>query len=125
MPRTLQRVLTRIGAWLAPSDLYDLDPDRREELARDIGVTLDDLYRLEGAGPVSPALLQQRLTHERLEPCVLQAKWPAVWKDMQRVCSLCNSKEQCGHDLAHNPEDPSWRDYCPNTNTIESLLVRS
>lgn len=33
-------------------------------------------------------------------------------------CTLCDSAEQCAWDLAENPADPAWRQYCPNARQL-------
>jgi len=41
--------------------------------------------------------------------------------DMQRTCACCNEKGVCEKDLADRPDDPVWKNYCPNAVTLESL----
>lgn len=120
MFQMLKKVFTEFASRIFPSELDTLDRAQVQALARDVGVSVDDLYRLEARAPGSAALLPVRLAREGIAPTVLQAKWPTVWKDLQRVCSLCDSKEICRHDLAADAAGVGWQQYCPNADTIES-----
>ena len=44
-----------------------------------------------------------------------------VMRDLQKTCACCNEKGVCEKDLAKHPDDPGWKDYCPNAVTLESL----
>jgi hypothetical protein len=50
---------------------------------------------------------------------------PMVVRDLERVCTVCGSKRRCDRDLAHHPDDPVWRTYCPNVQTLEALETES
>ncbi len=101
-------------------ELETLDPQQVGEIARDMGVSPDDLYRLDRSGEQS-TLMPKRLAHEGISPAVIQAEWPSVWKDLQRVCTLCGSKDVCRNELELAPDAQDWRRYCPNEGTIRSL----
>jgi len=34
---------------------------------------------------------------------------------------MCNCHRRCARDLACDPLDPVWKDYCPNTQTLTAL----
>lgn len=110
----------RIGQHFASSELQTLEPHQVEAIARDVGVTTDELYELDLAGS-QVSLMPRRLEREGIEPVVVQAEWPSVWKDLQRVCTVCASKDVCRHDLDAAPDSESWRRYCPNENTIKAF----
>ncbi len=117
----IKEFLGRIGRVFERSDLEGMAIGQVEEIARDVGVAADDLYRLDRSGPGNPVLLPRRLEQEGISPVVVQAEWPSVWKDLRRVCSVCASKDVCEHDLENAPDEPDWRRYCPNEHTIRSL----
>jgi len=104
----------------ARPELEGLDPKQVEEIARDMNVTASDLYRLDQSG-TEPVLMPQRLSQEGVDPAVIQAEWPSVWKDLQRVCALCNSRKLCQEELDDMPQSQHWRGYCSNENTIHAL----
>jgi hypothetical protein len=124
MTKTFKKLFERIADRLRPSELQLLDTGQVDEIARDIGVTSDDLRRLDRMDEHSAMLMPQRLRHEGIDPAVIEAKWPSVWKDLQRVCGNCNSKDVCQAELEIAPDARDWRRYCSNAGTIRSLENR-
>jgi hypothetical protein len=45
---------------------------------------------------------------------------PALKRELQRVCSLCQSQGQCRHWL-EGPKGSGYRDFCPNAETLDEL----
>jgi hypothetical protein len=111
----------RVGRWLTPSELHALGDVQVSDLARDIGVSAGELYRLEAEGPESLYLLFARLAQQGIDLSQLQSKYPSVFKDLQRVCSACRDKQVCQRDLATGAQDDEWRTYCPNVVTLDAL----
>lgn len=122
MLHSIGNVFKHIGDWLASrSEIGAMDRETVRELAHDIGVTPADLYRLDRNGSSDISLLNERLYEEGVNSATLQAKWPSVWKDLERTCALCESKDECQQDLAVDPDAQEWHRYCPNSGTIETL----
>jgi len=47
-----------------------------------------------------------------------------LFHELQGVCALCLSKEECAQDLAHefdNARWNEWRAYCPNSAGLRAL----
>ena len=42
-----------------------------------------------------------------------------VW--LQRRCFDCSFQKDCAIDLRRDPNDPVWKTYCPNAETLEGL----
>jgi hypothetical protein len=43
---------------------------------------------------------------------------PLLFRELQGVCALCRSKQECWQDLAHDFDDGGWNKwwlYCPNS----------
>ncbi len=43
---------------------------------------------------------------------------PLLFRELQGLCALCRSKEQCSQDLGHEFDDARWNKwwvYCPNS----------
>jgi hypothetical protein len=64
----------------------------------------------------------QRLAALDIDRAALLRSNPRVARDLERVCSLCGQKRRCERDLASHPNDPVWRTYCPNTQTLDALM---
>ncbi len=102
-------------------DLRDTDPQEMRQMARDVGLSTDELTRLAAKGPNSAALLSERLTALHLQPDAIATNAPALMQDMQRLCSLCSEHGRCRRDLKRDPNDPVWKSYCPNEPTLDAL----
>src|SRR5262245_30747357 len=101
--------------------LQIMGPEEVERLAHDVGITGPDLQTLAGRWPDSTELLSQRLAVLAIDERALERREPQVVRDMQRVCTLCAEKRRCQHNLAVDPHDESWSDYCPNAQTLKGL----
>ncbi|MGE3989663.1 MAG: DUF6455 family protein [Pseudorhodoplanes sp.] len=102
----------------AIAELQALDGAELERMVQDAGLTFGDLVSLARQSGESAALLYRRLEQAGID---FRAIDQAVLRDMQRCCSLCDSKAQCAHELEDQPKVASWPQYCPNRLTIEAL----
>jgi hypothetical protein len=108
------------------TNLLALDCCGAEEagrIAHDVGVSVPQLRALAGKWPDAADLLNRRLAELRLDPAEIRRTEPQVLQDLQRVCTMCGSGRACAHDLASKPTDPVWREYCPNTMTLDALAA--
>jgi hypothetical protein len=92
-----------------------------ERMARDVGLSVSEFRRLASLGPNAPDLLERRMAALDLDPVEVSAIAPQTFRDLQRVCSLCESHGRCLRDLAREPTNEVWRDYCPNVGTLMTL----
>jgi hypothetical protein len=90
-------------------------------MARDIGMSPAELRRAAALGPGSADLLLRRMAALDLDRNEVSRTEPRAFQDLQRVCTLCNSKRQCKRDMARDSDDPVWQDYCPNAATLMAL----
>jgi len=103
------------------SELKCMADEIVERMARDVGVTAPELRTLARLGPDAAELLRRRMTALDLDPREVRRVEPAALQDLQRVCSLCAHRRRCAHDLAQDPGNPAWKDYCPNAETLAAL----
>jgi hypothetical protein len=97
--------------------------EETERIAHDMGVSASELRTLAGKWPDSAALLNRRLAALQLDPVEIGRSEGRVLSDLQRVCTMCEVDRKCRHDLADDPSNPVWRDYCPNVATLDALDV--
>jgi hypothetical protein len=124
-------ILNAVANWwrnwrAARANLASLDrcgADDAERIAHDLGVTAPELRALAGRWPDSADLLDRRLAALGLDRAEIRRTEPQVLSDLQRVCTVCTSDRECKHDLAENPYDPGWREYCPNVVTLDALTA--
>ena len=98
---------------LAPSD-FDL-------IARDLGMSSAELRAISSKGRDAAAMLLKRMTTLHLDPAKVAHDHPAVMQDLERLCSTCESQQRCRKDMLRDPNDPVWRSYCPNDDTLRAL----
>jgi len=114
--RQWYRGLTRSQPGLA-----DCGPEGLERMAHDIGMSSTELCRLASHGPESADLLFHRMEVLDLDRNEVGRVERATFQDLQRVCTMCNCQKRCARDLARDPNDPVWKDYCPNAQTLTAL----
>ena len=98
-----------------------LGPGEFARMAHDIGISASDLRELAKHCSDAASLLEHRLESLGLSAEELAHSSPAQLRDMERLCTLCESKGRCARDLATDPADPAWRQYCPNHETLVAL----
>lgn len=92
-----------------------------ERIARDVGMTSSELRATVKQGNAAADLLLERLAALDLDPAEVAEVGPETFRDLQRVCALCESKRRCARDLGHDAAAPQWKDYCPNAQTLIAL----
>lgn len=92
-----------------------------ERIAGDIGMSAAELRGLARLGPQSADLLLSRMAALDLDRKEVAQVQPQTFRDLQRVCSLCESHRQCVRDLTRDTSNPAWETYCPNVATLQTL----
>jgi hypothetical protein len=92
-----------------------------KRIANDSGLSPADLRALVSLGPNATVLLERRIVALELDPGEVSEIAPNTFRDLQRVCSFCESHGRCLRDLARNPADTAWKDYCPNVDKLMAL----
>jgi hypothetical protein len=110
---------TRSGS--GSSELACCAEDEVDRIARDMGMSARELRQLAQHGPHSADLLLRRMAALDLDPKEVSQTEPQTFQDLQRVCTLCDSRKQCTKDMARDMNDPAWEDYCPNVATLKML----
>ena len=87
-------------------------------IARDLGISPDELRVLAAQDKSAADLLLRRMETLRLDPARVE---PAVMRDLQRCCSKCRDKVLCVHELEDRPREAMWPKYCPNEQTLAAL----
>jgi len=82
-----------------------------ELLARDVNLSPWDLRAVAAKWPDDGDLLRRRLTTLQLDPEQFSSVQLGALRDLQRVCTLCDSKSPCEHDLARDASSADWRGY--------------
>jgi hypothetical protein len=118
--------LRTISRWIQGTDttLKDLQlcaESEIERIAKDSGLSVSEFRRLASLGPNAADLLERRMAALDLDPIEVSHIAPHTFRDLQKLCSFCKSHGRCLRDLARNPADEAWKDYCPNVGTLMAL----
>ena len=106
------------------AELNAFDPDEMARVAQDVGISPSDLRNLATHSTDAADLLERRLKALGLSADRLAQTAPAQLRDMERLCTMCESKGRCARDLAADPQDGVWRKYCPNEDALVALAGR-
>ena len=101
--------------------LETCDNNEIERIAHDVGLSAGELHQLAVRGPDAAKLLFERLSALNLDADALAKSDASTMRDLQRLCSSCVSKKRCQLDLMLVPDDPHWRQYCPNAGTLDAV----
>ena len=114
--------LTRLREWWhRHNELGNVDRDELERIAGEIGMTGRDLEGLVARGPHAADLLYQRMHALGMARADVERVAHGLMRDLERTCACCNDKGACERDLAKRPDDPAWKDYCPNAISLETI----
>jgi len=91
-------------------------------MARDIGLSADELLSAAAKGPHAGDELPKLLRALGVDPQKIAADNPSTMRDLQRICVHCGHKGECRHDLAAGTAASRYRDYCPNAMSIKELF---
>lgn len=103
------------------TELNAFGPDEMARVAQDVGISPSDLRNLASHCTDAADLLERRLEALGLHADTLARTEPAQLRDLERLCTMCSSKGRCARDLAADPDDPVWRQYCPNEEALVEL----
>jgi hypothetical protein len=118
----VEALLTRVRDWWRrQGELSGLDDKELGRVAAELGMSTSVLEDLVERGPEAAHNLYERLRALGLSKADVDAAAHGVMHDLQRTCTCCNEKRMCEKDLAERPDDPVWKNYCPNAVTLEAL----
>ena len=121
---SIEAAWRRCREWIgggSASEFKYLDEQDVERMAHDAGLAIGELRQLARRNPRSADLLLERMAALDLDENEVRKLEPQVFRDLQRVCSMCESQGRCKYDLNHDPNDPVWKNYCPNAETLRDL----
>ena len=107
--------------WRARDELGQLDRSELERIAGEFGMSAQDLEDIAARGPGAADLLYERMKVLGITRADAEHVARGLMRDLERTCSCCNEKGICEKDLGKHPDDPAWKDYCPNAITLESI----
>lgn len=107
--------------WQGRDALASLNSSEAEHIARDLGITADDLRDFVARGPHAADLLIERLAALGLSRADIEATATGLMLDLQKTCAHCQDKGVCEKELVYRPDANGWQRYCPNASTLEGI----
>jgi hypothetical protein len=95
------------------------------QIARDLSLSTGELDELVRRGPHSADALPKMLAALHIDQGAIERVEPMVMRDMERVCSVCEQKRKCAHELATGKAVEHYADFCPNAATLKALEPRN
>ena len=108
----------------ARGELDQCEPSEVAQIAHDLSVTPEELKVLAGKSPDSASAIDQLLAALGVDRLRRPFSEPALVRDLQRLCSVCDFKRQCGRELAAGTAAALYRAYCPNAYTLDYMIGR-
>lgn len=127
---SLHSILSSTAEWIRTyarrrgyrNELMNCGVDDVARIAADLTINQSELAALIKRGPGAADLLQKLLVALGMNPKDLDHGDPAVMRDLQRSCIMCEEKRRCKYDLVNGVITDNFRDYCPNAFTLDALL---
>lgn len=107
--------------WREQMELSQLPEGEVGRIAHELGLSEDELTNLAAKGPHASDLLYERMNALGVSRTDVDRMGWGVIRDLEKSCSCCADKGQCKKDLAAHPDDPVWKDYCPNATSLEAI----
>jgi len=128
--RTVKPILDAIANWVKKyrealglrGDLAHCGAEEVALIARDIGVSPEELIFVANKGPHAADELPKLLRALGVDPQKLRSDDPSLMRSLQRICISCGPKDRCQHDLAEGTAGEHFREYCPNAMSLDALF---
>lgn len=110
-----------LARWRDRLELSRLPDGELDRVAHELGLSADELTALAAKGPHASDLLYDRMQALGVTRADVDRLGWSLIRDLEKTCSCCGDKGQCKADLTAHPDDPVWKDYCPNAVTLDAL----
>jgi uncharacterized protein YjiS (DUF1127 family) len=121
----VENAINLFGDWLQHRremrELRDMNSGDFARIARDLSVTPAELDAVVRQGPHASDELPRLLKVLGIDEATLSRTQPVLQRDMVRVCSACQKKALCNHDLESGTLAQRYDEYCPNAPAIDEL----
>lgn len=105
------------------AELAACPPSELHRIARDVGLSANDLRALTCSHPGPSELLPKRLQQLGLDPRFIKHARTTAYRDLERICATCMAWRRCTRDLAKGDVQAGMGSYCPNAPSIDVLTV--
>lgn len=107
--------------WRETHELDGLSRDEIGRMAGEFGMTGAELADLAAKGSHGADLVYDRMRVLGLTRADVERVASGMMRDLEKTCAQCRDKGRCIGDLDARPDDPVWRQYCPNAETFDDI----
>ena len=97
-------------------------PEMVAQMAAELGMTRSELEEVVSHGAGADRLMARMIAAFGLNAGEMERQDPAMVRDMSILCSLCETKRRCAHELDAGTAAEHAHAFCPNASTFELLL---
>jgi hypothetical protein len=97
------------------------DSAEQARIASDLNLSVSELQTLCARDGRTTKQLQKRMSQFHLDKDEIKRVHPAVVRDLEKVCALCESDAKCSRDFNRGNDRAVVSEYCPNTPTLLEL----
>jgi hypothetical protein len=121
----VESAINLFGDWLKHQremrELRDMNGGDFARIAQDLCISPAELVAVVRQGPHASDELPRLLKVLGIDEATLSRTQPVLQRDMLRVCSACQQKALCNHDLESGTLAQRYDEYCPNAPAIDEL----
>src|SRR5262249_40798663 len=129
---TVEFAVRAVAGWIKKHRIMNGARDELEQcgsqdalqIAKDLGVPVRDLRTFAAKGTGAANALPKMLSAIAVNAQALTNGDPAVMRDLQRTCILCDHKSRCQRELAEGTAARHFREFCPNAYTFDALTQK-
>jgi hypothetical protein len=95
-----------------------------ERAALELDLTAGEVSAISTRACYKTNLLPLRMALLQIDPGETIRTDPQRFRSLETSCRLCDVKGRCTFDIAQNPSNPQWQQYCPNASTLCAMHTR-
>jgi len=124
----VEAVIDRFAGWLKHrreiAESCNCNSEEYARIAHDLNLSTAELSALVRRGAHAGDELPKMMEALRIDMDAIRRVEPMVVRDMERVCSLCERKRRCAHELAAGQASEKYAEFCPNADALTALIKR-
>jgi K+-sensing histidine kinase KdpD len=125
----VESVIDVFARWLKHrrdiAELCNCGSEEYAHIARDLSVSTGELDELVRRGAHAADALPKMMAALHIDRKAVARVEPMIMRDLERVCSLCERKQRCEHELTAGTAAEHYADFCSNASTLETLVPKS
>lgn len=108
---------------VAINEISALAPMEGDKVLGECGLSRNDFQNAMRHTFASSILLPEAMKSKGIDQATFERQQPEWNRDMRRTCMLCSERSRCSNELAANAFNDSYRDFCPNSASLDALAT--